>query len=289
MKKILVALAVLLTAALGIGGYVFYQDGLVPVPLADGADLFVPAKPEYGEDQARVEVVMPPGTELDAFLARQGALPMIQAHPSGGWTGVLARNLGLSRHGRRLRFSVLPGWNLQGGGQLDAAHVQAFWAPIQDRMGFQTRVIDGATVEVRFLERQASPLTWLSHWLLPGTGPYVQSGSTLTRFDGFRYGKAGIAEIKVQTDPAQRESRTWADGLASARWAWAVFPGQVAPEDMARVRLAPYDELRMKDGSVWFLSRRMRRLRPDQEDWTRTRLFGAWKGAMDLPYDPLGM
>jgi len=40
---------------------------------------------------------------------------------------------------------------------------------------------------------------------------------------------------------------------------------------------------------VWFLSRRMRRLRPDPEDWTRTRLFGAWKGAMDLPYDPLGM
>ena len=63
----------------------------------------------------------------------------------------------------------------------------------------------------------------------------------------------------------------------------------MAPEDMARVRLAPYDELRMKDGSVWFLSRRMRRLRPEQEDWTRTRLFGAWKGAMDLPYDPLGM
>jgi hypothetical protein len=85
------------------------------------------------------------------------------------------------------------------------------------------------------------------------------------------------------------ESRAWAEGMASGRWAWAAFPGQVAPEDMARVRLAPYDEFRMKDGSVWFLSRRMRRLRPNTEDWTRTRLFGAWKGAMDLPYDPLGM
>jgi hypothetical protein len=45
----------------------------------------------------------------------------------------------------------------------------------------------------------------------------------------------------------------------------------------------------MKDGSVWFLSRRMRRLRPEAADWTRTRLFGVWKGSMDLPYDPLGL
>jgi hypothetical protein len=289
MKKLLVALALLLATTLGIGGYFFYQDGLVPVPLAEEAELFAPAKPEYGEDQARVEVVMPPGMELDAFLARQAALPVIQINPSGAWTGVLARELSLSRNGRRLRFRLRPGWNLQGGGQLDAAHVQAFWAPIQGKLGFQTRVIDAATVEVRFPERQASVLVWLSRWLLPGTGPYTQSGSTLTRFDRFHYGKAGIAEIKVQTDPAQRESRAWADGLASARWAWAVFPGKVAPEDMARVRMAPYDEFRMKDGSVWFLSRRLRRLRPDAADWTRTRLFGVWKGSMDLPYDPLGM
>ncbi len=57
---------------------------------------------------------------------------------------------------------------------------------------------------------------------------------------------------------------------------------------MAKARLAPYDEFRLKDGTVWFLSRRMRRLRPDAADWTRTRLFGAWQSSTELPYDPLG-
>ncbi len=65
-----------------------------------------------------------------------------------------------------------------------------------------------------------------------------------------------------------------------------MFPGQVAPEAMAKVRRAPYDEFRLQDSSVGFLSRR---LRPHAGDWTRTRLFGAWQGAMDLPYDPLGL
>jgi hypothetical protein len=129
----------------------------------------------------------------------------------------------------------------------------------------------------------------LAQWRVAGTGPFRRSGQTLTRFDGFLHGRAGVAGLSVASDPALLESRAWADGLAAGRWAWAVFPGQVAPEDMARVRLAPYDEFRMKDGSVWFLSRRLRRFRPDREDWTRTRLFGAWKGAMDLPYDPLGL
>jgi len=289
MKRTLIALAALLLVALGLGGYFLYQDGLVPMPLADGVELFVPAKPEYGEDQARVEVVMPAGDRTEAFLAHQSALPLVRSNPSGGWTGVLARELAISRNGRRLRCHLRPGWRLQQGGVLDASRLKAFWTPMEERMGFQARVLDTATVEIRFGERPSNVAVWLSRWLVPGTGPFIQLGSTLTRFDGFVHGRAGIAEIRVQTDPALLESRAWADGLASARWAWAVFPGQVAPEDMARVRLAPYDELRMKDGSVWFLSRRLRRLRPDQEDWTRTRLFGAWKGAMDLPYDPLGM
>ncbi len=289
MKTSLLALAVLLAAALGITGYFFYQEGLVPVPLAEGADLFVPAKPEYGEDQARMEVVMPAGARTEAFLVGQSALPLVRSNASGGWIGVLARELAISRNGRRLRCQLRPGWRLQQGGNLEASNLKAFWTPIEERMGFQTRVLDAATVELRFGERPSNVAVWLSRWFIPGTGPFIQQGSTLTRFDGFIHGRAGIAEIKVLTDPALRESRAWADGLASARWAWAVFPGQVTPEDMARVRLAPYDELRMKDGSVWFLSRRLRRLRPDQEDWTRTRLFGAWKGSMDLPYDPLGM
>lgn len=289
MKKSLVALAILLAMAFGIGGYFFYQNGLVPVTLAEGVDLFVPAKPEYGEDQASVEVVMRAGDRTEAFLARQSALPLVRSNPSGGWNGVLARELAISRHGRRLRCQLRPGWRLQRGGDLDAARLIAFWAPMEEKMGFQARALDTATVEVRFGERPANVAAWLSQWLIPETGPFIQQGTTLTRFNGFIHGRAGIAEIRILTDSALLESRAWADGLASARWAWAVFPGQVAPEDMARVRLAPYDELRMEDGSVWFLSRRLRRLRPDQEDWTRTRLFGAWKGSMDLPYDPLGM
>ena len=55
---------------------------------------------------------------------------------------------------------------------------------------------------------------------------------------------------------------------------------------MAQVRNAPYDQLRMKDGSVWFISRRMRRLHPDAADWTRTALYGAWQADMELAYDP---
>lgn len=289
MKKSVIALAVLLVSAAGIGGYVSYQNGLVPVPLADGAELFVPAKPEYGEDQARVEAVMPAGDRTEAFIAGQSALPLVRSNPSGGWSGILARELAISRNGRRLRCHLRSGWRLQQGGDLDAARLKAFWTPMEGKLGFQARVIDAATVEVRFGERPSDVAAWLSRWLIPGTGPFTQQGSTLVRFDGFIYGRAGVAEIRILTDPALMASRAWADGLSSAQWAWAVFPGQVAPEDMARVRLAPYDELRMKDGSVWFLSRRLRRLRPDQGDWTRTRLFGAWKGAMDLPYDPLGL
>ena len=150
-------------------------------------------------------------------------------------------------------------------------------------------VIDPATLELRFKARQAWLPGYLAKWRIPGSGPFVRQGNTLVRFDGFTHGRPGIAALTVVTDPAAMASQAWAEGLASGRWAWAVFPGNVAPEDMAKVRLAPYDEFRMKDGSVWFLSRRLRRLRPNTEDWTRTRLFGVWKAAMDLPYDPLGL
>ncbi|MFN7959228.1 MAG: hypothetical protein U0P46_13020 [Holophagaceae bacterium] len=289
MRPRLLLIAAVALVLLGAAGWWLYQDGLVPVPLADGAELFIPAQPEFGEDQARVEAVLPPGDRTEAFLARQSALPLVRSHPSGGWTGVLAKDLAVSRHGRRLRCHLRPGWRLQQGGVLDASRLQAFWAPMAEKMGFQTKVVDASTLEIRFRERSADAPTWLSRWLIPGTGPFIQEGTTLTRFDGFIHGRAGLAEIRILTEPELRASRAWADGLTSARWAWAVFPGQVTPEDMARVRLAPYDEIRMKDGSVWFLSRRMRRLRPEVEDWTGTRLFGVWKGAMDLPYDPLGM
>jgi len=289
MNKVLVALAVLLTAALGIGGYVFYQDGLVPVPLAERLMLFVPGNPEFGEDQARIEALMLPGPRTEAFLTRQAALTVLEEQPGGGFAGQLATALEVSRHGRRWRLTVAQGWRLQDGSTLDAARLAASLGPRLQPLGGECRVVDPTILDLRFKVRPEGMPGLLAQWHVAGSGPFVRQGGVLARFEGFTPGRAGFGTVEVRTDPALLESRAWADGLASARWAWAVFPGQVTPEDMARVRLAPYDELRMKDGSVWFMSRRMRRLRPDQKDWTRTRLFGAWKGAMDLPYDPLGM
>lgn len=289
MKKTLIALAVFLTAALGIGGYFIYQDGLVPVPLTERLLLFVPGNPEFGEDQARVEALMLPGPKTEAFLTRQAALTVLEEQAGGAFAGQLATALEVSRHGRRWRLTLVQGWRLQDGSQLDAANLAAALAPRMLSLGGDCRVVGPRILDLRFKVRPPGMPGLLAQWPVAGSGPFVRQGNVLTRFEGFTPGKAGFATVEVRTDPALLEGRAWADGLASARWAWAVFPGQVAPEDMARVRLAPYDELRMKDGSVWFLSRRLRRLRPDQEDWTRTRLFGAWKGAMDLPYDPLGM
>jgi len=289
MKKLIVVLAVLLATASGIGGYFFYQSGLVPVPLAERLMLFVPANPEFGEDQARIEALMLPGPKTEALLTRQAALTALEEQPGGVLSGQLVTALQVSRHGRRWRLTVIQGWRLQDGSQLDAAKLAASLAPRVLLLGGECRVVDPTILDLQFKVRPQGMPGLLAQWPVVGSGPFHRQGGVLTRFDGFTSGKAGFAAVEVRTDPALLDSRAWADGLASARWAWAVFPGQVSPEDMARVRLAPYDELRMKDGSVWFLSRRLRRLRPDQEDWTRTRLFGAWKGSMDLPYDPLGM
>ncbi len=281
--------ATLLGAILAVVGYLVYLGGLVPVPLAEGRDRFVLANQEFGEEALRLEALMPAGEGLDAFLAAQSDLTLIEQAPDGGWVGQLISGLQTSRHGRRWRITVRPGWRMQDGSTLDAARIGTVLRPEVGRLGGGLRVIDPMTLEFRFKSRKDDLPRFLASWRVPGSGPFIRKGNTLVRFDRFLHGRAGVAGLTVLTDLALMESRAWAEGLASARWAWAVFPGHMAPEDMAKVRLAPYDEIRMKDGSVWFLSRRMRRLRPKAEDWTRTRLFGAWKGAMDLPYDPLGM
>lgn len=288
MKPRLV-IAALLLVVLGVAGYLVFQDSLEPVPLSEGRDLYAMANPEFGEETAHLEALVPAGPGLEAFLATQSALTLLDRAPDGGWAGQLANGLQASRHGRRWRIWVRPGWRMQDGSTLDAARVAVALQPEVAQLGGEVRVIDPSTLELRFKTRQAWLPGYLARWRIPGSGPFVRQGNTLTRFAGFSYGRSGIAELTVLSDPAAMASRAWAEGLASGRWAWAVFPGSVAPEDMAKVRLAPYDELRMKDGSVWFLSRRLRRLRPDKEDWTRTRLFGVWKGAMNLPYDPLGL
>ncbi len=289
MKARLSLSILLLLAVLASGWYWIHQNTLVPIPLTEGRELFVPASPEFGQDTAQLEVLLPAGPGVEAFLATQSDLALIEKAPGGSWAGQLVSELEVSRHGRRWRVTLQKGWRLQDGSVLDAPRVAAAIGPEVQAMGGDIRMNEPSTLILQFKTRHDDALACLSRWRVPGTGPFSRKGNTLTRFDGFIWGKAGIAGLIVATDPALLESRAWAEGLAARRWAWTVFPGKVAPEDMAKVRLASYDELRIKDGSVWFLSRRLRRLRPQAEGWTRTRLFGAWKGAMDLPYDPLGM
>ena len=289
MKPRIVLAAALLVSLAGIGGFLAYQDGLVPLPLADGRERFVPGKPEFGEDAIRLEILMPAGPGLEALLTAQSDLALIEPAPGGGWAGQLLSGLQVSRHGRRWRLTFRPGWRMQDGASLDATRAAQALRTEVSRLGGDVRVVDADTLDLRFKARPDGLPSRLTLWRVPGTGPFIRHGSTLTRFEGFTLGRASVAALVAHTDPALLESHAWAQGLASARWAWTVFPGGIAPEDMAKVRMAPYDELRMRDGTVWFISRRMRRLRPEADDWTRTRLFGVWKGAMDLPYDPLGM
>jgi len=286
--KLRLALLVLVLIALGAGGAWWYLDALVPVPLASNEQRFVPGQPEFGEDEAVVEALLPAGPALDAFLVNQSDLALLEKAPEGGWMGQLLAGLEGSRHGRRWRLAVRPGWRLQNGTMLDAAQMAKALAPELGKLGGASRVVDGATLELRFRARQEGLPALLTQWRVPGSGPFLRQGLTLTRFERFTPGRPGLAGVRISTDPALLESRAWAEGLAARRWAWAVFPGHVAPEDMARVRIAPYDEYRTKDGSVWFLSRRMRRLRPEPSDWARTRLFGVWRSSTELPYDPLG-
>ena len=288
MKKLFSSVAVLLAAALGGAAYVAYRDALIPVPLVVHPSLYTQAAPEFGEDAVLLEALLSKGSKLDAFLRAQTELALLERTPEGSWAGPLLTALQRSRHGRRWRLSLNARWLLQDGTTLDSARVaQALprtWTP-QPR---EVRIIDAATLELRWQEGQESLQGLLGQWRIPGSGPFLRNGGGLLRFERSPLGRSGVAGLRVVTDPALLDSRAWAQGLSSARWAWAVYPGHIAPEDMAKVRLAPYDALTMKDGTVWFVSRRLRRFRPDPEDWTRTRLFGVWKGAMDLPYEADG-
>ncbi len=286
--KLRLALAVVLLLGLGAGAWLVWQNGLEVVLLADGRKLYVPAAPDFQEDLAKVAVLLPGGAGVEALLVTQSDLPLLEKGPNG-LAGLLVAEASVSRHGRRWRLTVRPGWRLQDGTTLDAARLLAAVAPQVASLGGKGSALDPATVELRFKTRPMSLPTTFLDWRVPGSGPFVRSGATLTRFDGFVLGRAGLAAVTVVSDPALLQSGAWAAGLASRRWAWAAFPGGMAPADMARARTAPYDELHLKGGTVWFLSRRLRRLRPDPTDWTRTRLFGTWQGSVDLPYDPLGM
>jgi hypothetical protein len=276
-------LAILLLAALGAGGYLAYENGLVPVPLVSDAQLYVPAAPEFGEDQAVLEALVPAGPGLEAFLANQSDLTLLARTPEGAWAGQLVEGLQRSRNGRRWRITLTAGLRLQDGSVLDAGRVAVVLAPAMAVAGATPRVLDGRTLELRFPARAGEVPEWMAQWRVPGSGPFIRRGTGLVRFDGFLHGRAGLAGLTVDTDPARMASAAWAEGLVSRRWAWAAYPGKIEPADMAKVRLAPYDEVHLKDGSVWFVSQKLRRFQPDRGPWPETRLFGVWRSSMDLP------
>jgi hypothetical protein len=295
MKKILIALVFLLIAGAAFGGWWWYQNDPQPMTLASDEDLFVSPNPESDQDQATINMLMPAGPKLDGLLQQQVMEPLIEEDAKGKWVGLLAEKVWLSRNGRRWRFQLRP--LLHDGEAGGALKADGMVAKLKPKGGASYTVIDPLTFEMKLEQAFSKPIEGLA--MLTGrfpTGPFnfgeiesLQSSTPnappskgLLRHEVFRHGKAGIAGVRVENDPALMESRAWADGLFSRRWDIAIFPGTVSPSDMSRVRQAPYDEIRMKDGSVWFVSRRLRRLRPVKEDWTRTRFFGIWRGGMDL-------
>lgn len=303
MKRGLVIGALVLLAAAGGVGYWWNRNHLVPVPLASDAPLFTRADPDFGQDQARVEILLPPGPGVRAFARRQAGEPLFRQGVDGGWTGLLAETLWASANQRHWRIRFRQAVRLHDGHLLDARWALAALREMEGgpfEAGVEGTVVDDRMLDLDFpqpwdlLGRLSSPDALLlagedSHPV--GSGPFMLSapdgkGIYLERFDGYRHGKAGIAAVRLPEDPSLMDGHQWARDLVARRYALAVYPGNVPPADMADARNAPYDQVRLKDGTTWFVSRRMRRLHPFGADWTRTPLFGAWQADMDLAYDP---
>ncbi len=292
MRKGLIAGIVVGALGLGALGWWWWQEQLEPISLAAESDLWEKPDPEGEQDMAQMEILLAASPGTEALLRNQSFEPLLEKQ-EGRWTGILAEAAWHSRHEKRWRFKPRPGLRFQDGRALDAAALVATfpaWAPAALRTDLKkARVIDGAA-EFRFQHSQpgaaeafaGAPVRDALTGL--GTGPFRLSadGTFLERSDFFRHGRAGFQSLKLVTEPAALEGAAWAASLVAKRWALAQYPGKVPGEAMAQVRLGAYDDLRMADGSVWFISRRLRRLRPDKGDWTRTRLFGVWRADYEL-------
>lgn len=278
---------------LGAAGWWLWQEQLQPLPLKADAELFEVANPEGEQGQAALQVLAPDSPRLRAFLRHQALEPLVEKGPEG-LVGLLAEEVWHSRHDKRWRIKLKPGLRLQDGRGLDAAWlVGSFpaWAPAELKADLKAASVEEGVAQFRFRHAQprAAELLASAPVFDPaqptvGTGPFRlgQDGLSLARNELFRHGAAGFASLQVVTDPALMESRAWAEGLMAGRWAWSPFPGKVEPDDMARVRNAAFDDARMQDGTVWFISRRLRRFRPVKADWPSTRLFGVWRADYDL-------
>jgi hypothetical protein len=285
--------AVVAVILLGAGGWWWWQEQLEPIPLKADAELFEAANPEGEQGQAALQVLAPDSARLRAFLRHQALEPLIEKGEDG-YVGLLAMEVWHSRHEKRWRVKPKTGLRLQDGRIIDAAWlVGSFpaWAPAELKADLKASSVEEGYAQFRFQHAQprAAELLASAPVFDPaqptlGTGPFRlgQDGLSLTRNELFRHGSAGFASLQVATEPTLMESRAWVEGLAAARWAWSPFPGKVEPDDMAKARNAAYDDVRMKDGVVWFISRRLRRFKPVKSDWTATRLFGVWRADYDL-------
>jgi hypothetical protein len=287
-------LAGVVVGVLGLGalGWWAWQEQLQPLPLAQEIEVWEKPNPEGEQDQAQLEILLAGGPGAQAFLRRQAFEPLLEIH-EGAWMGILAEATWGSRHAKRWRFQLRTGLRFQDGRPLDAtALVASFpvWAPEALKSDLKrAQVVDGLA-EFRFHHAHpdapalfaAAPVRDALTGL--GTGPFRLSadGMRLDRSDFFRHGRAGFQALTLVTDAAQLDGATWAEGLLAKRWMVAQYPGKVPGEAMAQVRLGAYDDVRMADGTVWFINRRMRRLNPEKADWTRTRLFGVWRADYEL-------
>lgn len=289
-----VALGTAVVALLGGGGWWWWQDQLLPLTLHSDRECFEAANPEGEQSQAALQVLAPDTARLRAFLRKQSLEPLVEPSEEGGLTALLAEEMWHSRHDKRWRVKPKTGIRMQDGRVLDAAWMVATfpaWAPAELKADLKSSSVEDGYAQFRFQHAQPKAAELLATAPLfdptkptEGTGPFRlgQDGLSLNRNELFRHGSAGIASLQVVTDPTLLEGKAWADGLAAGRWAWSTFPGKVDPEDMAKVRNSAYDEVRMKDGTVWFISRKLRRLKPVKTDWTATRLFGVWRAEADL-------
>ncbi|HJV22545.1 MAG TPA: hypothetical protein VJ570_07605, partial [Holophagaceae bacterium] len=260
--------------------------------LAPEADLWEKPNPEGEQDLAQLEILLAAGPGAQALLRNQCFEPLLELQ-EGRWTGILAEAAWHSRHEKRWRFRPRSGLRFQDGRPLDAAALVATfpaWAPGPLKADLKKAQVVDDMAEFRFQHAQpgaaeafaAAPVRDALTGV--GTGPFRLSGdgTTLERSDFFRHGRAGFQSLKLVTDPAALDGAAWAEGLVAKRWALAQYPGKVPGEAMAQVRLGAYDDVRLNDGSVWFINRRLRRMRPDRADWTKTRLFGVWRADYEL-------
>lgn len=284
-------------------GWWWKRNHLVEIPLATDEDFYEPSDPGYGRDGIVFEALIPEGPKLQAFLRRQSGETLIGRGPEGRLVGLLADGFQGSENLRHWRIHLKPGLKRQDGGAVDAAWVLEALrglpgGPFAGADPAVAKVQDPATLDLDFregrdLEHQLAAedqlLFTTSNGLPVGTGPFQitpRDGSPgLTRFPGFRLGKAGFTGLKVVTDPAAMESRAWSRDMVAGRYAFSAFPGQVAPEDMAAVRPLPFEEIHFADGTVWFVSTRLRRFRTDRMDWTRIRLYSLWQGDTLMPLE----